>query len=67
MELAQLALWRSLIETGQDQPGIDLLNQVLAHNPKSLEAHVGLAAAYARAGRKEDAYRERLVCLGLAG
>lgn len=67
MELAQLALGRSLIETGQEQRGMELLNQVLEHNPESLEAHVGLAAAYARAGRKEDAYRERMVCLGLAG
>jgi tetratricopeptide (TPR) repeat protein len=65
MEMAELALGRSLIETGDDKRGIELLNQVLQHNPKSLEAHVGLAAAYSREGRREDAYRERMVCLGL--
>jgi tetratricopeptide (TPR) repeat protein len=65
MELAQLALGRSLIETGGEKRGIDMLNGVIEHNPKSLEAHVGLVAAYTRAGRKEDAYRERMVCLGL--
>ena len=65
MEMAQLALARSLVETGDEKRGIELLNQVIEHNPNSLEAHVGLAAAYSRAGRKEDAYRERMVCLGL--
>jgi tetratricopeptide (TPR) repeat protein len=65
IELAQLALARSLIETGDEMRGLDLLNQVLQHDPDSLEAHQGLVAAYSRAGRREDAYRERMVCLGL--
>jgi tetratricopeptide (TPR) repeat protein len=65
MEMAQLALGRSLIETGDEKRGVEVLNQVLEHDPKNLEAHMGLAAAYSLDGRKEDAYRERMVCLGL--
>jgi len=65
MQLAELALGRSLIETGDDEHGVAILNQVLVQDPKNLEAHMGLAAAYSIEGRKEDAYRERMVCLGL--
>ena len=46
--------------------GTELLNSVLQSDPDNLEAHMGLAAIYSRAGRREDAYRERMVCLGLA-
>lgn len=66
MEMAQLALGRSLVETGQQQQGMDLLNRVLQNDPDNLEAHMGLASAYAQLGRNEDAYRERMVCLKLA-
>jgi tetratricopeptide (TPR) repeat protein len=66
MEMAQLALGRSLAETGDVQHGTDLLNQILKNDPDNLEAHMGLASIYARAGRNEDAYRERMVCLRLA-
>jgi tetratricopeptide (TPR) repeat protein len=65
MEIAQIALGRSLIETGDLQHGIEALDQVIERDPKSLEAHMGLAAAYSVEGRREDAYRERMVCLGL--
>jgi tetratricopeptide (TPR) repeat protein len=65
MEMAQLALGRSLAETGDLKRGTDLLSQVLRRDPDNLEAHLGLAAIYSRAGRREDAYRERMVCLGL--
>lgn len=65
MEMAQLVAGRSLIETGDEKRGLELLNQVLEHDPNSLEAHLGLLAAYTHDGRKEDAYRERKVCLGL--
>lgn len=65
MEMAQLALGRSLVETGQEQQGMDLLNRVLQSDPENLEAHMGLASAYAQLGRNEDAYRERMVCLKL--
>jgi tetratricopeptide (TPR) repeat protein len=66
MEMAQIALGRSLGETGELDPGIKMLEKVLAGDPDNLEAHMGLAALYARAGRREDAYRERMVCLKLA-
>jgi tetratricopeptide (TPR) repeat protein len=66
MQMAQLALGRSLAETGEVKRGTEVLNQVLEKDPNNLEAHIALAALYARTGRKEDAYRERMVCLGLA-
>jgi tetratricopeptide (TPR) repeat protein len=66
MEMAQLALGRSLAETGDMQRGLVLLNKVLARDPNNMEAHLGLVAIYSRAGRREDAYRERRICLGLA-
>jgi tetratricopeptide (TPR) repeat protein len=65
VELAQLALGRSLAETGDVQRATDLLKQVLQRDPNNLEAHLGLVAIYSRTGRREDAYRERKVCLGL--
>jgi tetratricopeptide (TPR) repeat protein len=65
MEMAQLALGRSLAETGEAKQAGEVLNQVLQRDPDNLEAHMALAAMYSRAGRKEDAYRERMVCLGL--
>jgi Flp pilus assembly protein TadD len=66
MEMAQIALGRSLAEQGDTQRAAELLNQVLQRDPDNLEAHMGLAAIYSRSGRREDAYRERKVCLGLA-
>lgn len=66
MEMAQLALGRSLAETGDLEHGADLLNQVLKNDPDNLEAHMGLASIYAHQGKHEDAYRERMVCLRLA-
>jgi tetratricopeptide (TPR) repeat protein len=65
MEMALIALGRSLGETGDPKRGTELLNRVLQSDPDNLEAHMGLAAIYSRAGRREDAYRERMVCLGL--
>jgi tetratricopeptide (TPR) repeat protein len=65
MVVAQLALGRSLIETGEKKRGIEILNGILERDPKNLEAHMGLAAAYSLDGNKEEAYRERVVCLGL--
>lgn len=65
MEMAQIALGRSLIETGEPQRGEALLRQVLAGDPNNLEAHLGLVSLYSHMGRKEDAQRERMVCLQL--
>lgn len=63
---SQLALGRSLGETGEVERGIELLMKVVEQDPNNMEAHVGLAALFARAGKREDAYRERMVCLKLA-
>ncbi len=65
MEMAQLALGRSLAETGDVKRGTDLLNQVLQKDPNNMEAHLGLVSIYSRTGRREDAYRERMLCLSL--
>lgn len=65
MEMAELALGRSLAETGDTARAGEVLNGILKHDPDNLEAHMAMAAMYARAGRKEDAYRERMVCLGI--
>jgi predicted Zn-dependent protease len=66
MEMAQIALGRSLGETGELDRGVKMLEKVLEGDADNLEAHMGLAALYARAGRREDAHRERMVCLKLA-
>lgn len=66
MEMAQLTLARCLAETGNVQRATELFNRVLQHDPDNLEAHIGLAAIYSRQGKREDAYRERITCLGLA-
>jgi tetratricopeptide (TPR) repeat protein len=66
MEMAQLALGRALADTGDVKRSTELLNKVLQKDPNNLEAHMGLADVYSRAGRREDAYRERMVCLSLA-
>jgi tetratricopeptide (TPR) repeat protein len=63
---AQLALGRSLGETGDVERGIELLKKVVEQDSNNMEAHVGLAALYSRTGKREDAYRERMVCLKLA-
>lgn len=65
-ETVQLALGRSLAETGDVKRGTDLLNEVLKKDPDSVEAHLGLASIYSRTGRREDADRERMACLKLA-
>jgi Flp pilus assembly protein TadD len=54
-----------LAETGEEQQAVEMLNHVLSRDPDSIEAHMGLSVVYARAGRREDAYRERMACLRL--
>lgn len=65
LEIAQIALGRSLAESGDVERAEALLKAVLQRDPNNLEAHMGMVAVYSRAGRREDAYRERMVCLGL--
>jgi tetratricopeptide (TPR) repeat protein len=65
MEMAKIALGRSLAETGDTTRAADLLTQILKDDPKNLEAHLGMAVVYSRTGNREEAYRERMVCLDL--
>jgi tetratricopeptide (TPR) repeat protein len=66
MEIAELALGRSLGETGDTKRGVDVIEQVLRLDPNNMEAHIALVAIYSREGKREDARRERMVCLELA-
>ena len=66
MEIAQVVLGRALAETGDMKRGTELLNEVIAHDPESLEAHLGLASIYSRSGNREQAAHEREVCNALS-
>lgn len=66
LPVAQLVLGRSLAETGDLTEGIEHLEKALQLQPGYLETHVALATAYARAGRAQDARRERLQSLAMA-
>lgn len=67
LPMGQLVLGRDLIETGDTQAALPHLEAVLNKDPNNLEAHLTLAKAYSRMGRKEDAQRERMLCLKLSG
>jgi tetratricopeptide (TPR) repeat protein len=60
---AQLVLGRALTETGDTKDGIEHLEKTMQLQPENLEVHLALAKAYSKSGRKEDARRERLLCL----
>jgi tetratricopeptide (TPR) repeat protein len=60
---AQLVLGRALTETGDTKGGIEHLERTVQLQPDNLEVHLALAKAYSKSGRKEDARRERLLCL----
>ena len=60
---AQLVLGRALVETGDTKNGIEYLEKTAQLQPGNLEVHLALAKAYSKSGRKEDARRERLLCL----
>lgn len=59
----QLVLGRALTETGDAKAGLEHLTRALARQPDNLEIHLALARAYSETGRREDARRERLLCL----
>ncbi len=56
---AHNALGRALVELGELDAGIRELEEAVRLAPESAETHFTLARAYARAGRGEDAARER--------
>jgi Tfp pilus assembly protein PilF len=53
------------LETGDVNNSLPHLEAVLKTEPQNLEAHLALAKAYSVLGRKDDARRERLMCLDL--
>lgn len=65
MTMGQLVLGRDLVETGDIQDGLPHLEGVVKQEPNNLDAHLALAKAYSELGRKDDAQRERLLCLAL--
>ncbi len=65
--MSQLVLGRALVETDDLNGGVTHLDRVVQADPANLEAHVSLAKAYSKLGRKADARRERLLSLELAG
>jgi tetratricopeptide (TPR) repeat protein len=60
---AQLVLGRALTETGNAKDGVEHLEKTEQMQPDNIEVHIALAKAYSKLGRKEDARRERLLCL----
>ena len=58
---AHNALGRALVELGEVARGITALEEAARLAPDSPAMHFSLARAYARAGRKEDADRERAI------
>jgi tetratricopeptide (TPR) repeat protein len=60
---AQLVLGRALSETGDTKGAIEHLEKTVQLQPDNLEVHLALAKAYSKSGLKEDARRERLLCL----
>lgn len=60
---AQLVLGRALTETDDAKAGVEHLEKTAQLQPDNLEVHLALVKAYSKAGRKEDARRERLLCL----
>jgi Flp pilus assembly protein TadD len=60
---AQLVLGRALSETGDPRNAVEHLEKTAQLQPDNLEVHLALAKAYSKLGRKEDARRERSLCL----
>jgi tetratricopeptide (TPR) repeat protein len=67
LAMGQMVLGRALVEDGDTTEALPHLERVLQLEPGNLEAHLTLAKAYSRLGRKDDARRERQLCLELSG
>jgi predicted Zn-dependent protease len=63
--VAHNALGRALVESGEVQGGIKELEISKQQAPDSPQTRIALASAYAKAGRPEDAARERAEFLKL--
>ncbi len=66
LAMGQLVLGRALVEAGDTTEALPHLEKVLQLEPGNLEAHLTMAKAYSRLGRKDDARRERQLCLELS-
>lgn len=66
LTMGQMVLGRSMVEAGDTTEALPHLEKVLQSEPSNLEAHLTLAKAYSRLGRKDEARRERLLCLELS-
>jgi tetratricopeptide (TPR) repeat protein len=66
LPMGQLVYGRALVETGKVTAGLPYLESLLRLEPGNLEAHMTLAKAYSKLGRKDDARQERLLCLKMA-
>jgi predicted Zn-dependent protease len=64
--MAQLVLGRSLVGTGDLKAGVEHLQSALRMQPDNLEIHLALVNAYSKAGRKDEARRERLLSLQIS-
>lgn len=62
---AQLVVGKALVGSGDAKDGVEHLKKVLDRDPNNLEAHIALAEAYSKSGQKEEARRERILCLKL--
>jgi predicted Zn-dependent protease len=65
LPISQLVLGRSLVGTGDVKEGTQYLEKARLLDPSNPEIHIALAKAYSEAGRKEDAWRERMESLQL--
>jgi tetratricopeptide (TPR) repeat protein len=63
--MARYMLGRCLAEEGKLEAGIAQLERAQKADPLNLDTHISLATAYSRAGRPQDARRERLRSLEL--
>jgi tetratricopeptide (TPR) repeat protein len=66
LPMAQLVMGRDLVETGDEKGSLPYLDAVLKNDSQNLEVHLALVKAYSNLGRKDDARRERLLCLALS-
>lgn len=64
--LAEYSYGAALAATGEVLPAIKLLESAEQMDPGKLEYHMALAGAYSRAGRYEDARRERRISVQMS-
>lgn len=66
LAMGQLVLGKGLVGTGDMAASLPYLKAVLKTDPQDLEAHLALVQAYSDLGRKDDARRERFLCLSIS-